>query len=141
MVGDGDDLAYVKDMASKCSNIQYVGYVKGIMNLMPFYQQSAFFILNSKRTQEWEELFGQVLIESMSCGCVPIAVNHSGPKEIITHNVNGFLFAEGDLSKTLDVIHTMNENDYMAVRNAACHRGHEFESSKISEHWKPVLEI
>lgn len=108
---------------------------------MPYYQKSAYFILNSKRTKEWEELFGQVLIESMSCGCVPIAVEHSGPKEIIKHNVNGFLFKEGELSLMLDIVHDIDCMAYSQIRNAALHRGHEFKSSNIAKYWKPIIEI
>lgn len=141
MIGDGENLAYVKNMALKYANIHYEGYIKGILKLKPHYQKSAYFILNSKKTQEWEELFGQVLIESMSCGCVPIAVNHSGPKEIICNNVNGFIFQEGKLPLMLDQIHLMDDKSYMKIRNAACHRGAEFKSSNIAKYWKPILEI
>lgn len=141
MIGAGDNLSYVKKMADKYTNISYIGYIKGISKLMPYYQKSAYFILNSKRTKEWEELFGQVLIESMSCGCVPIAVEHSGPKEIIKHNVNGFLFKEGELSLMLDIVHDIDCMAYSQIRNAALHRGHEFKSSNIAKYWKPIIEI
>lgn len=39
----------------------------------------------------WEEPMGLVPIESMSCGCVPIAMKRGGPAETIRHGVTGFL--------------------------------------------------
>lgn len=139
LIGDGDELSYVKNMTSKNTNIHYKGYVKGLSNILPYYQNNAFFILNSKRTEEWEELFGQVLIEAMSCGCVPIAASHSGPCEIINPGVNGFLFLESDFKNQMDVISSLDEETYVKTRKASIKRGHEFESSCIAERWKPIL--
>jgi len=41
-----------------------------------------------------EELFGISIIEGMACGCVPLTTDHSGPKEIITSGINGFISKE-----------------------------------------------
>lgn len=140
LVGDGDHVAYVKSMAQKCPNIIYKGFVKGLKSLMPIYNQNAYFILNSKRTEEWEELFGQVICESMACGCVPICVNHSGPKEIIDDGINGFLFDENSFNECMDkVVNGLDLDRYTELREAAYKRGHYFESNKISERWTPIF--
>lgn len=107
LIGDGDYVDYIKKMNLAYTNINYIGYVKGLDKLKDYYYENAFFILNSKRTKKWEELFGQVIIEAMSCGCVPIVVNHSGPKEIITNGIDGFLFKEGSFVSMIDFVQTI----------------------------------
>jgi glycosyltransferase involved in cell wall biosynthesis len=37
------------------------------------------------------EHFGISTVEAMAAGCIPITVNKGGQREIVTHNVNGFL--------------------------------------------------
>ena len=138
-IGDGDYLPYIKEMSSKYDNIIFEGYIKGLKNLMPYYQKNAYFILNSKRTKEWEELFGQVLIEAMACGCVPISVNHSGPKEIISNKKDGFLFIEGDLNKTLDKISSLDKESYQELRLNAIATGKSYNADKIAKRWEPIL--
>lgn len=139
LIGEGDDMTYVRRETSKFDNIQYAGYVKGLPNLMPYYQKNAYFILNSKRTGEWEELFGQVLIEAMSCGCVPIAVSHSGPKEIIDNGKDGYLFEEGKLSQAMDMVVETGKDEYLRVRTEAIRKGQSFAASAIARRWEPIL--
>lgn len=138
-IGDGDYLSYIKEMSNKYDNIIYEGYIKGLKNLMPYYQKNAFFILNSKRTNEWEELFGQVLIEAMACGCVPISVDHSGPKEIISDKKNGFLFPEGELNKILDEVSSFDQKKYQDLRINAIATGKSYNANEIAKRWEPIF--
>lgn len=140
LIGDGDNIDYIRKMNLAYTNINYIGYVKGLDRLKDYYNKNAFFLLNSQKTKEWEELFGQVIIEAMSCGCVPIAVNHSGPKEIITNGINGFLFEEGNLASMIDFIQMLDPQKYSEIRNKSFQRGHDFECEKIAYRWLPVLE-
>ena len=39
----------------------------------------------------WNEPFGLVMIEALSCGTPVVAYPHGGPKEIVKNGVNGFL--------------------------------------------------
>lgn len=43
-----------------------------------------------------EEPFGQTYIEAMACGIPCVAFNNSGPKDIIDHEINGFLASDTD---------------------------------------------
>lgn len=139
LVGKGNQENYVKSIINTHPNIKYLGYISSITKLMPIYQKNAFFLLNSKRINYWEELFGQVLIESMSCGCIPIAVSHSGPKEIIENNKNGILFEENQLRPAIDNILNLTEEQYLYLRNEAISKGKQFSWKKISERWSPIL--
>lgn len=141
LIGDGNDVAFIKKMSSRNENIHYLGYLAGLSKLAPYYQKNAFFVLNSKKTKEWEELFGQVLIESMSCGCVPVSVNHSGPKEIIFDHKDGFLFSEGHLSSALDEVSKLSEEKYIDMRKMAILKGHSFSASIIANRWEPIMNM
>lgn len=139
LIGEGELDNQVKLMSAKHKNIRYEGYINGLDKLMPYYQKNCFFILNSKRTKNWEELFGQVLIESMACGCIPISVNHSGPKSIITNGANGLLFDEGKVKECLDATLKLDNSELKNLRANAIQRGQMFSSKNLSKKWAPVL--
>jgi glycosyltransferase involved in cell wall biosynthesis len=44
----------------------------------------------------WEEPFGLVAVEAMAAGAPPVAAGHGAFTELITHGVDGVLFAPGD---------------------------------------------
>ncbi len=62
-------------------------------NIMKEYLDSSIYAMTSR-----SEGFGMVLIEAMSCGVPCISFDcPSGPREIIKHNLDGYLIKEGDL--------------------------------------------
>lgn len=69
-----------------------------------------------------EEAFGKTIIESMACGTPVIAFNATGPKDIITHEINGYLakaYDSIDLAKGIKFIvnhHDLNEMSENAIR-------------------------
>ena len=96
-----------------------------------------YLVLNSKRTKKWEELFGMAIIEAMSQGVIPIATNHSGPKEIITKDV-GILTEEGEItlaiSKLIDKI-----NFDVSMSNNARIEARKYYEESIAQRWQPIL--
>lgn len=56
------------------------------------YWHAAGFGEDEKKHPDRFEHFGITTVEAMSAGCVPIVFNGGGQKEIITHNVDGFLW-------------------------------------------------
>ncbi|MDL2212488.1 glycosyltransferase [Bacteroides sp. OttesenSCG-928-D19] len=69
------------------------------------------------------ETFGQTLIESMACGCVPIAFDNSGPAEIIDHLHNGYVaefLSVEDLANGINWI--LSEADYSILSEQAMHK-------------------
>ena len=94
-------------------------------------------VLNSKRTQHWEELFGLVIIESMSQGLIPIASSHTGPSEIITPET-GYLFEEGKLEEIIKEISTtpaFDENKSQKARE----NSEAYLPQEIAKKWKKIL--
>lgn len=141
IAGSGELEKLVRDYAYKYKNINYIGYINGFEQLYPIYLQHSFVILNSKRDEHWEELFGITLIEGMACGCVPIATDHPGPKEIISNNKNGFLAKEGLIKDAINRAILLSQNDYNGLQRNAISTGRKFHSSILAKKWNNILEL
>lgn len=141
IAGSGPFEDRVREYAAKYPNIVYKGYIKGFENIVPLYSQASFLVLNSKRTDVWEELFGMTLIEGMACGCVPIASDHIGPKEIITDNKDGFLVSEGGIASAVDRAFAMTDTQYQLFRSSAIARGATFHCDTVASRWSKILEV
>jgi len=135
IVGDGILRKRVENYANRYANIVYRSKVDK-KELAKLFNKARFIILNSKKTDYWEELFGMVLIEAMACGCIPIAVSHPGPQEIVTEDC-GILFDEGELDTVLQKLNFLNEKE---LRKKAIQRSMIFTSKNISKLWSKVLE-
>lgn len=55
-------------------------------SLPKIYSNADFLLFPSKF-----DTFGRVVLESMSCGCIPVAYNEKGPKDIIEDSISGIL--------------------------------------------------
>jgi glycosyltransferase involved in cell wall biosynthesis len=73
------------------------------------------------------ETFGQTLIESMACGCVPVAFDNSGPAGTIDHLHNGYVARYKSVEDLANGIYwILFEADYpllseQAIRKVASH--------------------
>ncbi|NDI99829.1 glycosyltransferase family 4 protein [Flavobacterium sp. LaA7.5] len=137
IAGEGELKGTVEDYAKQYSNINFAGYIKDRNRLADYYREHQYVVLNSYKTEKWEELFGMVLIEAMGCGAIPIATNHTGPEEIITDGWDGYLVAEGEMTILLNKLTTENYSPEM--RQQAINRARQFYLNKIAERWKAVL--
>lgn len=138
IVGRGQLEELVNEYCRKYPNISYLGFIGGLDNLIPVYQSCSFLLLNSKRTEKWEELFGIAIIEGMACGCVPITTDHSGPKEIITSGVDGFITLENSIYEQIQYALNMSDSEYQRMRNQAIKRSQSFFASSISSKWRRI---
>lgn len=140
LVGRGDLEELVLEYSNKYHNINYLGYVCGLADLIPIYQNHCFLLQNSHRTEHWEELFGMAIMEGMACGCVPIATAHPGPKETIRDGIDGFLCAEGQIGGAIEKAAMMSQSEYDTIRRCAIDAGQSYSSSIIARRWRKVLE-
>lgn len=136
IIGSGELENTVSKFSASHPNISYEGYIKDKLTLTSLFNTHNFMILNSYKTNKWEELFGMVLIEGMACGLIPVASNHVGPKSII-HNDFGYLFEEGNVVQTLNTLASKpidKEMKLIAVKNSA-----QYTIDNISSAWRPIL--
>src|SRR5690606_41532686 len=101
------------------------------------FNNSDIILMNSYRTKYFEKLFGMFFIEAMACGVDPVATNHTGPMEVITDKVDGFLIKEGNIKYFLD---TIKDSDvHLEMRKNALCTAKAYSVSQISLRWKPVF--
>ena len=138
IVGKGKLEKMVKVYAYQFDNINYRGFIKSKKELSLVMNEHTYLILNSKKTKKWEELFGMVLIEGMACGLIPISSDHSGPKEIIKANENGYLFKEGEVVNALDLIVSKSQESIKKEEQVEFSK--RFYLDIIKKNWKPILD-
>jgi len=137
LAGNGALKEKVEEFSKSHSNIHYAGQINEPKKLAQLFGESHYLLLNSQKSAKWEELFGMVLIEAMACGCIPIATNHTGPKEIIDPAQNGFLVEEGKISDCLNNLSP--ENYAVEIKKNAIETGKGFTKSNIAKRWEVIL--
>lgn len=140
IIGEGDEANIVKKYTMQFANILYKGYINGLSKILPYYKESCFLVLNSKRTGCWEELFGITIIEGMACGCVPIVTDHSGPLEIIKPLKNGIICKECEIANGIDYAISMTDEEYINMRNGAIERAKDFYSKNAAKRWNKIFD-
>ncbi|WP_318490923.1 glycosyltransferase [Photobacterium leiognathi] len=73
-------------------NVIELGFINDDEQLSYIYSLADVFIAPSRC-----ETFGKTIAEAMSCNIPAVAFNYSGPKDIITHKVNGYLAEPYDI--------------------------------------------
>lgn len=87
------------------------------------------------------EHFGISLVEAMSAECVPLAFNAGGPREIIDHGVNGYLYGsiEELVALTQDVLRPGNKSARKAMGQAAGQRARGFAPDVFARRVSAIL--
>ena len=72
--------------SANITNLVFTGFVSNRAELAKKFNESDILIQPSKKTDEWQELFGMAIVEAMACHVVPVTTLHSGPKCILEHS-------------------------------------------------------
>lgn len=129
-----------KVISESSEYIIYHGFLSGQKKINVF-NKSHFILVPSLKKNNWEELFGVVIIEGLSCGVIPISTNHVGPREIINHKI-GFLFDENEyVSKTCETISRINKKQISNMSKSAYNEFKKYKQNTILNKWKKILEL
>lgn len=108
-VGAEENIKKLKTL-SKGHNIEIVespsfDKLKNILGQSKIFWSAAGYGVDENKNPEKVEHFGITLVEAMSAGCVPVVYNAGGPKEVVEHGKNGFLWQKkGELLKLTEGI-------------------------------------
>lgn len=138
IIGEGKLKPMVEKYTSENGNIRFLNKISDKKELKREIAEHEYLVLNSMRNSKWEELFGLVIIESMSQGVVPISTEHAGPKEIIKPET-GFLFEEGNLSSALNLAFSLSPNERQIMAKNGIEESKKYLPEKIAEKWKAIL--
>jgi phosphatidyl-myo-inositol dimannoside synthase len=103
-VGDGDDRAWLEDLADETGVERHVHFLSGLSyaELAACYGHCEMFALPSKG-----EGFGLVYLEAMACGKPVIGGAHGGAPEVIDDGKTGYLVPHGDAVQLATAIETL----------------------------------
>jgi glycosyltransferase involved in cell wall biosynthesis len=116
---------YVKDLEALAEGLPVVLYPDAALDVLrDLYSRSSIFwhAAGFERHQDpsQQEHFGMSTAEAMASGSVPIVINLGGQPEIVTHGVNGYLWAlEGELVRyTADLMNSVAKREALAAAAA-----------------------
>jgi len=135
--GEGEDRDKLEKMITGKSLNNII--LKGITsNIQAVYDNAAFYVMSSRF-----EGFGMVLIEAQSRGLPIVSFNcQSGPAEIITNNIDGYLVESKDVEALAERIRHLIENEFEreSFSNNALLSAKRFESEVIIKQWVNLIE-
>ncbi len=89
------------------------------------------------------EGFGNVLLESMAGGCIPISYSTPyGPEDIITDGVDGFLVPQDDiraLATRIRRVAASSPAELAPMRAAAYRRALDFDDAHVTQQWADLM--
>ncbi len=100
ILGEGEDRLMLESLAHELNISEYLWLPGFVSNPYAYMSRSAVFALSSL----WEG-FGNVLVESMMCGCPVVSTDcPSGPSEILDRGKYGILVPPGEPQRLADAI-------------------------------------
>jgi len=139
MAGEGDDRAWLEDLAEKSGVQRHVHFLTGLSyaELAACYFNCEIFALPSRG-----EGFGLVYLEAMARGKPVIGGAHGGAPEVIEDGVTGYLVQHGDAVQLATSIETLLSDPALAAEMGARGRKRverEFRFSVFSRSVKKIL--
>lgn len=142
-VGAGSEEEKIKQSVLQNHNIQFLGYISDRRKIAEIFNNTKYLLLPSKRTKDWEELFGMVIIEAMACGCVPLCTDHNGPKIILgTKYLNKNIFTESNfVEKAIQILDEkyVSDKQFLQDQIEALEIAKSYSIDEISKKWEHLL--
>ncbi len=138
IIGDGPELAILKKLANDLniqSQVNFRGWVKG-QELVALLNQHKFILIPSV----WEEPFGNVALEGMACGCIPVVSDGGGLVDAVGNA--GVICKRGDVNSLAESIMKVLNNPRMEhdLRMAANDHLKEHYPAIVSQRYLRVIE-
>ena len=117
MVGDGPDRGPAERLARDLKveqHVSFMGKQDHVERLFP----KAHVVLMPSET----EGFGLAALEGMACGVPPVATNVGGVPELVTHGVDGYLEAVGDIGAQANRVASLLSDNRLHERMAQAAR-------------------
>ena len=138
IVGSGEDEIMLKQMAKSLGVDDSIIFAGQQKNMSTFYRQASFFCMSSRF-----EGLPMVLLEAQSYGLPIVSFDcDTGPAEIITHDVNGYLINPDDvtgLAKALRKLCNLDDIKFGEMVEASFVNSKKFDIKEISTIWTRVI--
>ncbi|WP_197068585.1 glycosyltransferase family 4 protein [Photobacterium gaetbulicola] len=134
IIGDGD---YV---LPDLNNIVCYGKITNKKVLTEIIREHSILLLPSRKTKNWEDVFGMVIIEALACGLFPITTDHIGPKELVSQTMGVTSSEEEFEDNFLKLYKDMYDDSFNYSREEMNNSVKKFSSKEISHLWKPFFD-
>ena len=135
VVGAGPHLDEYRQAAATAPNITFHGRVSDD-ELARIYAQAEAVVLPSTTTAE---AFGIVLLEGMAAGCVPVASDLPGVRDLA--GPSGVLVAPGDVQALREALEDLADDPVKrrALQSASAHRSREFSTGSVAARYEAIM--
>lgn len=136
VVGDGIDRPIYEKIVEK-RKIPNV-FFEGRQNSLPYYVKSSVFMMTSAF-----EGFPMTILETMQCGCVPIAFDtFSAIRDLIDDGVDGYVVENDCVDEYVRKLHNLMQNEDLRVRMAenGMRSVQRFSVDNIMKQWYDLFE-
>jgi len=137
ILGEGTEKKQLETMVDNFGLNDHIKFIGFKENPYSYMRQADILILSSL----WEG-FGHVIVEAMACWTAVISSDcPSGPREIITDNVNGLLFKTGDEEDLAEkIISLINNTEHRkSIVLNGLNRSMDFEISKVNYQYEELF--
>jgi glycosyltransferase involved in cell wall biosynthesis len=137
ILGDGSEMLHLKALIRKLELTDYVK-LKGFIGDPHPYMVNAVALINASL----REGFPNVVVEALSLGTPVISsLAKTGPKEIIFHGDNGYLFPVGDYEKMGEAMTELlvNKDLYAHLKRNVTKGLDRFTQEKVMNSWEKIL--
>jgi len=137
VIGEGPEMEILKNNAKEYNlekNIEFLGFLNG-EKLVNELNQHKYLLVPSR----WEEPFGNVALEGMACGCIPIVSDGGGLPDAVGEA--GILFKRNSVQDLTDKAYELLTNTYQQkylLDNTEVHLANHTEN-KVGQRYFDVL--
>jgi L-malate glycosyltransferase len=111
IVGGGPEQEGLARLAGELGIVERCIFQGSVSNVVPFLRSIDLFVLPSR-----SEGLSNALMEAMSCGCLPLATDIPGSRELIRSGVEGLLFPNDDLEALTAALREVGSNAGLRAR-------------------------
>lgn len=135
MIGDGSDLAYIKNYVKK-NKIERIEFTGRRNDAETFYKRAKYIAVTS-----YGESWGLVLTEAMSYGCVPVVYDtYETLQDIVDDRHNGYIIPTVSHKRMAECIFdSIREDNFITLSTAAQDKVKIFSLEKTVNHWEELL--
>jgi|GEM_PF-858919 glycosyltransferase involved in cell wall biosynthesis len=137
-VGKGDLESEIVSFCTTRPNCRHIRFVDSEKALGDIYRDHDILLLPTQQI----EGFGMVIIEAMGCGVIPVTTDQVGPCEIITNNVNGYIYPKTSFPQNVCCLHDKIMNRKVDIHQTRLHcirRSKDYHLDQVAKIWMQAL--